>query len=264
MQESIFREYDIRGKVGSEIIIDQVYDLTRAIAFYLVQKNPALKIIVVGMDGRISSPAIKESMIRALCDGGFNVIDIGLCPSPVLYFGMHTLAADAGLMITASHNPKEYNGIKILLGTQTIWGNQIKEIGRAYRQKNFLPVSSSKGTVKKYSLINDYIAWLKSHFSSLVGMPLAAVIDCGNATGSTVIPILIQKMQWKSVQALCAEVDGTSCNHEADPTIEKNMLDVKKALATTYAMIGIGLDGDCDRMDAMTKSGFLVPGDQSL
>lgn len=264
MQDSIFREYDIRGKTDSELVIDQVYNLTRSIAAYFIQTNPAVKKIVVGMDGRLTSPAIKDHMIAALQDCGFDVIFIGICPSPVLYFALYTMQGDAGLMITASHNPKEYNGIKICLGKSTIWGKQIKEIGKLYREKNYAPLSQIKGTLQDYPLIPQYISWLKEHFSSLIGLSLEFIIDSGNGAGGTVIPDLVAAMQWNHVSLLCAEVDGTYPNHEADPTVEKNMADVKNTLATTQAAFGIGLDGDCDRMAAMTKSGFLIPGDQLL
>lgn len=263
MHDSIFREYDIRGKIGSELVISDIYDLSRSIAYYFKRENPQIKTVVLGMDGRISSPAIKEQMVSALLDSGLNVIFIGICPSPVLYFALHTMPVDAGLMITASHNPPDYNGIKISLGTECIWGTQIKEIRDLYRAKKFL-TSSSNGSYTQKSVIPLYIKWLKEHFTSLIEMPLGAVIDCGNGTGGTVMPDLVDAMQWKHIQLLCAEVDGTYPNHEADPVVEKNMQHVKQALATTNASLGIGLDGDADRMAAMTKSGFLVPGDQLL
>ena len=263
MHDSIFREYDIRGKIGSELVINDIYDLSRSIAYYFKQKNPQVKTIAVGMDGRLSSPTIKERMVSALQDSGMNVIFIGICPSPVLYFALHTMPVDAGLMITASHNPADYNGIKISLGTDCIWGAQIKEIRDLYRAQKFL-ISEIKGSYQEQAVIPVYIKWLHDHFSSLIAMPLAVAIDCGNGTGGTVLPELIDAMKWKNIQLLCAEVDGTYPNHEADPVVEKNMLHVKDALAKTSASLGIGLDGDSDRMAAMTKSGFLVPGDQLL
>jgi phosphomannomutase len=264
MHHSIFREYDIRGKIDTELIIDDVYNLTRAIMMYFVRLNPKLKTVLVGRDGRISSPAIQDKMISALQDCGFDVIIAGLCPSPVLYYGLYTLPVDAGLMITASHNPKDYNGIKLSLGTKTIWGTQIKEIYRLYTDKQFVPKSTSKGVIKNYDLISDYVSAMHNYFPVLVGMKLPIVIDSGNGAGGSVLPQLVERMDWKNVQLLCVEVDGTYPNHEPDPTVEKNMADVKAALTKTDAVVGIGLDGDCDRMDAMTKQGFLVPGDQLL
>lgn len=264
MHDSIFREYDIRGKIGSEFVVEQTYNLTRAIITYFLQKNPDIKAIVVGMDGRLSSSAIKNEMTRALLDHGINVIYIGICPSPVLYFGLHKLPVQAGLMITASHNPKEYNGIKICLGHEAVWGKEIGVIKNIYKSQQFLALSLARGHIKEYKLIPDYVKWMADHFPRLKNMTLHAIIDSGNGAGGTVLPDLIKRFDWKHIQLLCAEVDGNYPNHEADPTVEKNMNDVKAALATTQAQVGIGLDGDCDRMSAMTKAGFLVPGDQLL
>jgi phosphomannomutase / phosphoglucomutase len=271
MHDSIFREYDIRGKVGSEFIIEDVYKLAQAIATYFLQLNPNTKTVAIGMDGRLTSPAINERVIAALSDSGLNTIFIGVCPSPVLYFALYTLPVDAGLMITASHNPQEYNGIKILLGKKSVWGKQIQEIRRIYkgsiesaRPEQVEGNEHSKGVSSEQPLIPAYIDWLYAHFPLLHGMLLPVVIDCGNGAAGTVLPELIKKMRWSAVQLLCCEVDGTYPNHEADPVVYKNMLDVRQALATTAAVVGIGLDGDCDRMAAMTKDGFLVPGDQLL
>ena len=263
MHDSIFREYDIRGKIGSEFIIKDVYDLTRSIAYYFTQENPSVKRVVVGMDGRHSSPDVKKHMVAALQDSGLDVIFIGVCPSPVLYFALNTIPVDAGLMITASHNPADYNGIKISLGTHCIWGTQIKKIRDLYLEKKFL-MAQVKGSYTQQEIIPTYITWIRDHFCSLIGMQLPVAIDCGNGAGGTVLPELIKAMEWKNIQLLCAEVDGSYPNHEADPVVEKNMQHVKDTLATTSAQLGIGLDGDADRMAAMTKSGILVPGDQLL
>lgn len=270
MLDVIFREYDIRGKVGSELLIDQVYDLTRAIIYYLEQQQPEIKTIAVGMDARLHSQAIKEEVCRAIQDSGLNVLFIGMCPSPVLYFALHTQPVEAGLMITASHNPKDYNGIKICLGKEAVWGKQIQEIKELYKQKKQI-AANTRGAYQELVLIPIYIEWLAKHFNHLIGMDLAAVVDSGNAAGGMVMPELVKRMQWQQVTLLCAEVDGNYPNHEADPTVEKNMVDVKSVLQTDsletkgqQPVLGIGLDGDCDRMAAMTRHGFLVPGDQLL
>lgn len=263
MQDIIFREYDIRGKVGTEFIIDEVADLAHAIAFYLVSKNPNVKKIALGMDGRIHSAAIKDQLVAGLTDSGLDVIFIGVCTTPVMYFAMHTTAVDAGLMITASHNPKEYNGLKIMLGKEGVSGREIQEIRRIFHENRVIS-AQKKGEYIERPLIPAYIDWLADHFNHLKKIKISAVVDCGNAAGGTVMPDLIKKMDWPHVMVQYGEVDGTYPNHEADPTVEKNMLDVKHILASTHIALGIGLDGDCDRMAAMTKSGFLVPGDQLL
>lgn len=263
MKDTIFREYDIRGKVNDELIIDEVYDLARAIAFYFAQHKPDIKTIAVGMDGRTHSPAIKDELCRGLIDSGLDVVFIGMCPSPALYFSLHTLPVDGGLMVTASHNPKEYNGIKICLGTESFWGKQIKEIGTLYREKKYRK-TSKRGSISNYPIIPSYIDWFADNFSHLIGMDMPIVIDCGNGVAGAVIPQFLAKMNWNNVHLLYEEVDGTFPNHEADPVVAKNMEDVKRALTTTGAVVGIGFDGDADRMGAMTKDGYLVPGDKML
>jgi phosphomannomutase/phosphoglucomutase len=264
MVDTIFREYDIRGKVGTELDVEQTYDLTRAFLAYFATQGKQVKKIVVGMDGRISSPAIRDGMIAALVDSGVEVFFIGICPSPLMYFALHRLPVDAGLMITASHNPKEYNGIKICLGTKTVWGAQIQEIKKLFFSKSFLAFPGIKGSVQDYPLINEYIKWMADHFSDLKDYDTPFIIDCGNGAGAAIIPLLVNTMGWKNVLQQCCTIDGTYPNHEADPTHLKNMQDVKQLLATTNAQFGIGLDGDADRMGAMTKEGALVLGDQLL
>jgi len=263
--DHIFRQYDIRGKVGLELPLDQVYKLTQAIAYYFIQQNPQIKTVAVGADGRTHSPAIKEQVCKALQESGLNVIFVGICPTPVLYFSLFTLAhVDAGLMITASHNGKEYNGIKICLGKNSVWGQQIQEIKKLYKA-GVICQADSIGSYTEKPMIDYYIQWLYDHFPSLVGMQLAAVIDCGNGAAGTVLPQLIEKMQWHKIQLLYPEVDGTYPHHEADPTVEKNMLAVQQLLAQNSSLeIGLGLDGDCDRMAPMTKQGELVAGDKLL
>jgi phosphomannomutase/phosphoglucomutase len=263
MPSVIFREYDIRGRVDQELFIDQIYDLGRAIAYFFLERNPEVVTVAVGMDGRIHSPLVKDALVKAMQDSGLNVISIGLCHSPALYFAMHRLPVDAGLMVTASHNPKEYNGIKICLGTESIWGSDIKEIYRLY--KDGCKISASNlGLCTQYAIIPDYIDWLVDHFAHLKNLHIKAIIDCGNGAGGTVIPQLIKKMHWKDVEVLYPEVDGTYPHHEADPVKLSNMQDVANVLKTTDATIGVGLDGDADRMAAMTKEGRLIPGDLLL
>jgi phosphomannomutase len=263
MQDIIFREYDIRGKVGTELIVDEMADLSCAIAYYFLAKNPETKKVALGMDGRTHSAAIKEQIVRGLTESGLTVEFIGVCTTPVMYFAMNTTDADAGLMITASHNPKEYNGLKIMLGKEGVSGSKIQEIKTLFHEKKRI-VAPAQGDYNEKPLIPLYVAWLAQHFKHLKGWNIAAVVDCGNGAGGTVMPDLVDAMQWPRVTLLYAEVDGSYPHHEADPTIEKNMLDVKNILFSTDTALGIGLDGDCDRMAPMTKSGFLVPGDQLL
>jgi phosphomannomutase/phosphoglucomutase len=263
MLDVIFREYDIRGKVGTELDINQVYDLARAIAYYFVQQNPDVRTVAVGMDGRTSSPQIKDELIRGLTDSGLDVLFVGLCTSPALYFALYTRDVQAALMITASHNPGAYNGLKICLGKGLVWGTQVKIIRDLFKEKKKIE-TARVGIIKDEPIVPAYIEWLANHFPQLIGMPLSVVIDCGNGAGGSVIPGLVARMQWPNIKQLYCEVDGTYPHHEADPVKEENMADVKKILQEKDIQLGIGLDGDADRMVPMTKKGFLVPGDQVL
>jgi len=262
MKKNIFREYDIRGIVGSELIIENVYELAKAITGYFLNKNPSSKKIIVGRDGRLHSPEIHKHIIAAILDMGLDVIDVGICPTPAVYFAAHHLHIDNALMITASHNPGEYNGIKLF----NTWGEQIQIIRKMYEDKVFYQITSpEKGSCNSYPIIDDYVDYLASKFPHLQDLDLHAIIDCGNGSAGTVMPQLIKKMGWKNVHLLFEEVNGTFPNHEADPTVPENMTFVADYLKEYHnCELGIGLDGDCDRMNPMTRNGKLVPGDNLL
>jgi len=264
MDKQIFREYDIRGKVGSEFDLTQVYALARAIAVHILHKSPDAKKIVVAMDGRAHSLQIKKSLCRALIDSGFDVIFIGVCPTPVMYFSLHQLKVDAGIMITASHNGPEYNGLKMNLGTTSIWGADIQKIRVLYEQRVVVENVRSRGHEIEHSMIDRYVDWLANHFSHLQGSDYSMVFDCANGAAGAVVPQLIEKMNWKCAELLYPEVDGTFPNHEANPVVEKNARDLCNAVAAVEADIGFGFDGDADRMAPVTAEGRLIAGDQLL
>lgn len=263
MLAEVFREYDIRGVVGEELQIERVYDLGRAIATYLVQRNPKVHNVVVGMDGRTHSAMLRERLCNALVASGFEVTTIGVCTSPVLYFAMNTRDFDAGVMITASHNPKEYNGFKVNLGKNSLWGKDIKAIKDIFFAGKFVE-AKTPGRMHEEDIKTPYVQWFVDHFAHLKNKTINCVMDCGNGAAGTVVPQFVAAMGWKGVELLYEEVDGTYPHHEADPTIEKNMLDVRNLLRSTPYAFGLGFDGDCDRVAAMTKEGVLVPGDQLL
>ncbi len=262
MKSNIFREYDIRGIVNNELIVSEVYDLGKAILTHLHGRYPDITRVIIGRDGRTHSSDIHTELVRAAINLGFDVIDIDVVPTPTLYFAVKTLPEAHGLQITASHNPKEYNGIKIW----GAWGAHIQDIRQIFESKKFLtPLKDSCGRVIQHDALTEYIAYLVDHFSDLKNKTINAVIDCGNAPGGLVFPRLVKAMGWKNVQLLFTELDGTFPNHEADPTVAENMTFVQQALTDNSSLqVGIGLDGDCDRMSPMTKSGVLVAGDKLL
>lgn len=261
---SIFREYDIRGIVGEEFNIEDTPEIALAIATYFKQVDPSVRTVALGADGRIHSPAIREQMTSALTSIGFNVVNIGTCTTPVMSFATHVLPVDAGLMITASHNPGIYNGIKICLGTSSIFGAEIQKILHIYQNKTFLQPTEFPGQITSVDLISQYVSYFTSSFPHLIGADFKAILDCGNGAAGTVLPKLIEAMQWKSVELLYGDVDGHYPNHIPDPTVEKYMQDLKNALANSTADLGIAFDGDVDRMAPMTKDGRLIKGDQLL
>ena len=266
MKDNIFREYDIRGIIDKEFTIKESKNLAKSIITYFKKQNPNLTTIIIGMDGRTHSPKIKDQAISAANEMGINVIDIGLVPTPVFYFSLFNLKATSGFVITASHNPKEYNGIKICLNQKSVWGKQIQEIKEICENQNFYKNKEKKiGNNEKYEIIPEYINWISKHFEHLKNMDIHTVIDCGNGTAGTIFPQLIEKMNWPNIKLLFEKVDGNFPNHEADPTSYKNMQSVTSELKNNPNLeLGLGLDGDCDRMNPMTKDGFLVPGDQLL
>ncbi len=262
--DTVFKAYDLRGVVDKDFQVADCYDIARAIGTYFSKQAPDAKTVALGMDGRIHSAAIKQHIVEALVKMGFDVIFIGTCTTPILYFAQHVLNTDAALMITASHNPAEYNGIKICLHKQSVYGAQIEEIREIYKTRDFSDGVHVPGVYSEHPVIPLYIDWLAQQFPHLVGMDISAIIDCGNGAAGTVMPQLVEKMNWTKIKLMYAEVDGTYPHHVADPTVEKYMEDLKKELASSDAALGLAFDGDADRMAPMTKTGKLVSGDRLL
>ena len=263
MKDHIFRMYDIRGRVGTDFNIDCVYALVRSIVAYLLKINPNLTSVAVARDGRVHGGAIQDEVVRALKDSGIDVIDIGLCHTPIIYFAVFNKLADAGLMITASHNPACDNGLKICLGEKSIWGEQMQEIKELYKQGSSAN-TGRRGSYREQNISDLYLLWIENHFNHLKGIKSSFVIDCGNGATGAIIPKLVERMGWSNAILLYEDVDGTYPNHEADPTVLSNMEDLKNKIKLTDASFGVAFDGDGDRMGAMTSSGFLVPGDWLL
>lgn len=261
--QAVFRENDIRGIIDVDLPCTEMYRLGLAIASYFVINKRPMRTVVVGRDGRIHSPLFSQELIRAFVDSGLQVLDLGLCPTPVMYFALHKLDVDAGIMVTASHNGPEWNGIKINLGTETVWGAEIQKIRELY-EKAARVQAAAPGESLAYPMVERYVDWLAEHFSHLYGMKKQIVFDCGNGATGVVMPLLLEKMGWKSASLLYEEVDGMFPNHLADPTVAEHMHDLYGAVQTQGAELGIGFDGDGDRMAAITKTGRLLLGDELL
>lgn len=263
MKPSVFKKYDIRGKVFQELMLEHMYDLGRALAVYIVSVFPAARRVVIGMDGRAHSAAIKESLTLALIDSGLDVIFLGECPTPVVYFAQQIVSADAGIMITASHNGPEYNGLKITINQESVWGKGIERIKHLFEDRAQI-TSACRGLYSDYDAHTLYLDWLVQHFSHLIGMSLPLVIDCGHGMAATIMPELIERFEWKHVELLYATVEPHFPQHLPDPTRVENMQELIKRVQSRGALAGIGFDGDADRMAVITHNGKLVSGDLML
>ncbi len=263
MQDHIFRMYDIRGIVGEELCVAQVYDCARAFALYALQLYPELTTVAVGMDGRVHSPAIKNEFIRGLQDSGLSVIFIGICPTPIISFAEYWLPVQAACMITASHNPKEYNGIKFFLNKQPLFNEDLQCVKALFKKQMYV-IAEEKGLYQEHSLIPEYVSFLKRLFPHLVGSALRVVFDCGNGAVGAVLPAVCKAFEFSQASILYGDIDGTYPNHEADPSVAENMKDLQDEVLKTGAAVGIAFDGDGDRMGAVTASGNVVPGDRLL
>ena len=266
MHDVIFREYDIRGVVGTEFFIEQVYDMTDAILRYFIRCNPLTNTVVVGRDVRTHSEPIYREICRCLLDNGCTVLDIGVCTSPMVYYALSKLSAQTGIMVTASHNAKEYNGLKLYVGTQMIHGSALQEIRKLYKDNrhNITVQKFLRGTQHHRDITSEYIASLCHEFEHLQYSSLPLVFDCANGAAGVVLPRLLEQMRCTNVQILYPELDGTFPHHSADPIIEENMKDLANAVQSRNAIVGIGFDGDADRMCAVDHVGTLLSGDMLL
>jgi phosphomannomutase/phosphoglucomutase len=254
---SIFREYDIRGIAGKDLTEENMELLGGAYAAYMKGKLK-YKTVVVGRDGRLSGKAFSRALIDGLTNAGLNVIDIGEVPSPVLYFALNTLDVDGGLMLTASHNPKEYNGIKVGVGKTTIYGEEIQKL-RVVAEKGDYPKAKGPVTITRMDLVPKYI----NKIASIIKLkrPLKVVVDAANGVGGPVAIPLFEKLGCEVIPLYC-DVDGNFPNHHADPTIPENLKDLMKLTKKLKADVGIGFDGDVDRLGGCDELGGMLWGDR--
>jgi phosphomannomutase / phosphoglucomutase len=256
MNPRIFREYDIRGLVDQDLTDDTVWLIGRGLATYLFLRGKSR--VVVGRDGRLSSPRLRDSLVQGMVTGGLEVVDIGLCPTPVFYFSLFYLDRDGGAMITGSHNPPEFNGLKVCSGKDTLYGEQIQEIRRIIESRNF---TEGPGSISCQEVIPAYRKYLVENIR--LQRKIKVVIDSGNGTGGLVAPKILRDLGCE-VNDLYSEVDGRFPNHHPDPTIPAYLKDLVAKVKETGAEVGIGYDGDADRMGAVDHRGNIIWGDQLM
>ena len=260
MDPVIYREYDIRGVYGEQFDLTFAYNLGKAYIKLLCEmQNVTSPKVTIGYDARLSSPKICEKLTQGMIESGAEVLILGLITSPISYFS--TFAIDGvhgGIMITGSHNPPEYNGFKISIGKTTIHGKNILKIKDIIDSKDFL---QGDGTSKEYDIFPEYIERYKSEFSGIKNIPI--VLDCGNGAAGIIARRLYEGVGL-SPSILFEKPDGTFPNHHPDPTVEKNLKDLKAAVADTQSKVGIGFDGDADRIGVVDDKGTMIFGDELL
>jgi phosphomannomutase/phosphoglucomutase len=252
----IFRAYDIRGIVGTELTEDSANVIGRALGTLAGARGE--EAFVVGLDGRTSSPAIKSAFVRGLVDSGRDVIDIGIVPTPLLYYATHTLGVRSGVMVTASHNPANYNGFKITLAGRPFAGDDLQELRDTIRQGKF---SDGAGRLAKNDVADSYIDAIVSDIA--ISSPLKRVVYAGNGAAGEIAPAVLENLSCE-VSRLYCEIDGSFPNHHPDPSVEANLADLQTAVPELGADFGVAYDGDGDRMCVVTRDGSIVRNDQLL
>ena len=258
LPKTIFRAYDIRGIAGTDLTRDSIYLVGRAIGSLAVSNGHPR--ILFGCDGRLSSPMLSAALKDGILSEGCDIVDLGVIPTPLLYFATYTTDLDSGVMLTASHNPADYNGIKIVRHRHCLTPEQIQHIRE---HALMLPPSpaAARGTLSTFSIVDTYIQRVSADIS--LQRPLKVVVDCGNAVPGTVAPKLLSSLGCDVIPLHC-EVDGHFPNHHPDPTVSSNLCDLIATVESHKADLGIGLDGDGDRVVMVTNAGNVIDTDRLL
>ncbi len=256
LEPGIFREYDIRGIADKELLDDDVELLGRGLGSYLIRHSG--RNINLGRDCRLSGPRLHAALLKGLLAAGCHVTDIGVVPTPLLYYSAVHLQADGAIMITGSHNPSEYNGFKTVCGTGTLHGEAIQSVYKLIKAEDF---EEGEGTVKQLDVSDSYIDEIAAQFS--FDRKVKVVVDCGNGTAGPTVKRLFEKLNL-DVTELFFEMDGHFPNHHPDPTVPSNLKHLVDAVKKEKAELGIAFDGDSDRIGAVDEHGHVVYGDMLL
>lgn len=252
----IFRAYDIRGIVDKDFDPAWVEVLGRACAAYFLEKG--LSRAVVGHDARLSSPAYQAALAKGLAESGLDVICLGMVSTPMFYYAAKKLGTQAGVMVTASHNPPEFNGFKVVAGQSTIFGDEIRKLYALMAAGTF---PHGRGVVSLHDITPAYVEELSSQVK--LSRPIRVVVDGGNGAGGLVTAEILRRIGAQVTELYCRP-DGAFPNHHPDPVVAENMADLVAAVKDGGADVGVGLDGDCDRLGIVDETGRLLYGDQLL
>ncbi|MDQ3997172.1 MAG: phosphomannomutase/phosphoglucomutase [Gemmatimonadota bacterium] len=256
---AIFRQYDIRGVVDRDLTPAAVRAVGTAYAAFMAERG-VQGAVAVGRDNRPSGLRLRDALVEGLTSGGVDVVDIGAVPTPVLYWSLHHVDVVGGIQVTGSHNPPEYNGLKLSLGTASLHGADIQRIHELARDVG--APSVTRGRVREQPVLATYIDDIVTKIGRL-RRPIRAVFDCGNGAGSLVATELFQRLGVDGRGLFC-ESDGTFPNHHPDPTVPENLEDLVRAVRADDAEIGLAFDGDADRIGVVDDTGEIIWGDRLL
>jgi phosphomannomutase / phosphoglucomutase len=256
MNAEVFREYDVRGVVGKDLNIDFVHDLGRAIGAYA--RRHGVRTMTLGRDCRLSSKAYQEAIGKGITASGVNIIDIGLCATPMLYFSIRHLNAEGGVMVTGSHNPPEFNGFKICIGPDTIYGEEIQELRKIMEGNQYM---TGEGSYQAQDIAQAYENYLFGNVK--IGKKLKIVVDGGNGVGGMFALPLFKRWGLEVTDIYC-DPDGHFPHHFPDPTIPENLKELISLVRGNNADVGIAYDGDADRLGIVNDKGEILWGDELL
>lgn len=254
--KEIFKAYDIRGVVDKALSIEVVTAIGHAIGSEAKARH--LTAIAIGRDGRLSGPSLTAALAKGIQQSGIDVVDVGMVATPMVYYAAHELCNYSGVMVTGSHNPPEYNGLKIVLGGETLASETIQAL-RLRIENNDL--THGNGTYRQHDISATYLQRIGSDIK--LSRPLKVVIDCGNGVAGAFAPTLYRNLGCEVTELFC-EVDGTFPNHHPDPSMPENLQDLIHSLKTSDADIGLAFDGDGDRLGVVTKNGDIIYADRQL
>jgi phosphomannomutase/phosphoglucomutase len=257
IKPEIFRQYDIRGLVGRDLTPESVETLGKAIGTYFRQHNR--RQVAVGRDCRLSSPQFSEVLSKGLISTGCDVVELGIIPTPLLYFAIYFKKMEAGVMITGSHNPPEYNGFKMMLGEDTLYGPDIQDILKIIQKEEFM--KDEAGEKETYDIRPEYENYVVENIK--LRKKLKVVVDAGNGTGGAVAVPIFRKLGCEVTELFC-EMDGNFPNHHPDPTLPEALETLIKTVAESHAELGIAYDGDADRIGVIDDKGKIIWGDQLM
>jgi len=256
LPKEIFKAYDIRGIVGKTLTPEIVEAIGQAIGSEAFARKQTA--ICIGRDGRLSGPELSQALARGIQKAGIDVIDLGMVATPMTYFAAYELGTNSAVMVTGSHNPPDYNGLKMVLGGETLSGETIQQLRQRLEEKK---LNTGMGDYKTHDIAEAYLSRIAGDIR--LARPMKLIVDCGNGVPGAFAPELYRRLGC-TVEEMYCEVDGTFPNHHPDPSVPHNLADLIARLKTSDAELGFAFDGDGDRLGVVTKDGSIIFPDRQL